>query len=651
MTIPENITKDHLLQAISKIDEEGIPKNGDSQYYDVIYNGKKYPPKLIVSYANIFANGKALTRRLFDGGMETPCFNLLKTNGFLIESKSEEEDKQQKIWIEKSLINGRSDRLIGERALGKAVWSPRTDRRGGDIYRNLRAVRKGDIILHFVDNRKISGISIVKNNVIETDGVVGTAWDGPSYLIELENFTELFPPINRTELLSEENKELLLEIAKHSEVFYNRILDLRQGAYLTPCPYVLLQLINETYKRLSNQNLPFIENIDFNSSNVTRTFITPKVLIPFDLNTFIDHINVSGLQLNKKTLIRFTSSLLTKPFVILTGLSGSGKTKLAQAFAMWICENDNQYCIVPVGADWTNREPLLGFPNALISGKYVKPDNRVLDLIIAANNYLDKPYFLILDEMNLSHVERYFADFLSVMETKDGKISLHADSKEWDKEIPSEISLSKNLFIIGTVNIDETTYMFSPKVLDRANVIEFRVTHDEMADYFKASTKLDLKLLTAKGANMAGDFVKIATDETLKTEFQKELQDELLNFFIELKKSGAEFGYRSASEILRFAAVVNVIEPTWTISEIIDAAIMQKLLPKVHGSKRKLEPVLKTLGTLCLSDGHNFTEFINSNGDVDFENDGKIKYPLSLEKIHRMYFGLIHNGFTSYAEA
>ncbi len=84
-----------------------------------------------------------------------------------------------------------------------------------------------------------------------------------------------------------------------------------------------------------------------------------------------------------------------------------------------------------------------------------------------------------------------------------------------------------------------------------------------------------------------------------------------MSFFSELKKTGAEFGYRSASEILRFAAVVNKIESTWRISDIIDAAIMQKLLPKVHGSRRKLEPVLKTLGNLCLSDGQKFDDFLN----------------------------------------
>ena len=202
--------------------------------------------------------------------------------------------------------------------------------------------------------------------------------------------------------------------------------------------------------------------------------------------SFFNNAFEAGFFINEKLSARFISSLLTKPFVILTGLSGSGKTKLAQAFAMWICEDENQYCIVPVGADWTNREPLLGFPNALEPEKYVKPDNGVLDLIIEANKNENKPYFLILDEMNLSHVERYFADFLSVMESKN-EIALHSGDGDWDG-IPPKTGFPKNLFIIGTVNIDETTYMFSPKVLDRASVIEFRVTAEEMGSYLNSNT-------------------------------------------------------------------------------------------------------------------------------------------------------------------
>ena len=88
MAIPKNISKEHLLKAILKIDKDGIPKDGNSLYYDVVYNGKKYPPKIIVSYANIFANGEELDRNSFSGGLGTQCFKLLEQNDFIIQKKS-----------------------------------------------------------------------------------------------------------------------------------------------------------------------------------------------------------------------------------------------------------------------------------------------------------------------------------------------------------------------------------------------------------------------------------------------------------------------------------------------------------------------------------------------------------------------------------
>ena len=223
-----------------------------------------------------------------------------------------------------------------------------------------------------------------------------------------------------------------------------------------------------------------------------------------NLDSFRQALYDAGLIYSNKLVTRFVSSLLTKPFVILTGLSGSGKTKLAQAFTQWICQNEKQYCIVPVGADWTNREPLLGYPNALKPEEYVKPDNGVLDLIIKANEEPEIPFFIILDEMNLSHVERYFADFLSVMESK-GEISLFAEGTV-NNGVPANLKLPSNLFIIGTVNIDETTNMFSPKVLDRANTIEFRVTREEIAGFLNSNKDIDMSGLTSKGASMAENF-------------------------------------------------------------------------------------------------------------------------------------------------
>ncbi len=172
-----------------------------------------------------------------------------------------------------------------------------------------------------------------------------------------------------------------------------------------------------------------------------------------------------------------------------------------------------------VGADWTNREPLLGYPNALLPDTYVVPENGALQLIIDAIDNPDRPHFLILDEMNLSHVERYFADFLSAMESKE-PVFLHSGNTEYNG-IPPSITLPENLFIIGTVNIDETTYMFSPKVLDRANVIEFKVDKTEMEKFLSGDINVEFGKLSAKGISMAIDFLaksreKFQTSMTIK---------------------------------------------------------------------------------------------------------------------------------------
>lgn len=372
--------------------------------------------------------------------------------------------------------------------------------------------------------------------------------------------------------------------------------------------------------------------------------------IPFNINSFIENLKSSGLIYSDKLITRFCASLLTKPFVILTGLSGSGKTKLAQAFVQWICQDEEQYRIIPVGADWTNREPLLGYPNALNPKEYVKPESGVLDLIIQANKNQELPHFLILDEMNLSHVERYFADFLSVMESK-ANIPLHAEDTI-ENNVPPKLEVPSNLFIIGTVNIDETTNMFSPKVLDRANTIEFRVTEKEMESFLQNMKNINMATLTGKGAGMANSFIEMSQNSSFATKDVNAIRSALIGFFGELKKTGAEFGYRSATEILRLIHQLSLLDSNLRTKEKIDIAIIQKLLPKLHGSRRKLCPILETLGTFCISknDDINIVKDIFEKTDYDFNNDN-IHYPLSLEKIARMYRGAVDNGFASFAEA
>ncbi|MEL0644154.1 DUF3578 domain-containing protein [Olleya sp. Ti.3.14] len=371
----------------------------------------------------------------------------------------------------------------------------------------------------------------------------------------------------------------------------------------------------------------------------------------FDLESFEENCKSSGLTYNSQLITRYIASLATKPFVLLSGLSGSGKTKLAQAFARWIAKDESQYCIVPVGADWTNREPLLGYSNALNDEQYILPENGALKLLIEANKEENnnKPYFLLLDEMNLSHVERYFADFLSVMESKD-KLKLHSEGLK--NGVPSHISWPSNLFIIGTVNIDETTYMFSPKVLDRANVIEFRVNKTDIAEFLKEPKEIDFTNLDNKGASMGEHFVSITTNKAFPEIDTKILNEKLVLFFEELKKTGAEFGYRTATEIHRLYNQLTTLDIDMQETTKIDIAIMQKLLPKLHGSRRKLFPVLETLASLCVGKDVDASKaFLNNTETIVYNNNADVLYPLSLEKITRMYKGAIDNGFASYAEA
>lgn len=418
-----------------------------------------------------------------------------------------------------------------------------------------------------------------------------------------------------------------------------------------------------TFKKVIEANYPEFSiweesnEFIFSLSNIRNLGLNQK---SFDLSSFQKSCEESGLIFDDQLIKRFVASLCTKPFVICSGLSGSGKTKLAQAFAKWISIDSSQYKIVPVGSDWTNREPLLGYPNALDNLEYIVPENGVLELMIRAKqNFEDssvptKPYFLILDEMNLSHVERYFSDFLSTMESGD-EIPLHTIVGE-RKGIPQKIKLPTNLFIIGTVNIDETTYMFSPKVLDRANTIEFRLTEADLLNYISSDKKMNLEILSSQGSNMSNGFIKLAFIETDKNLSSK--SKDLVLFFSELKKSGAEFGYRTASEIGRLMKILELLGEK--DDSLLDIAIMQKLLPKLHGSRSKLSNSLTTLAKFCVKEAlesyegkddefrkQYFIPFENLNAD----KTNNIKYKISFEKITRMHKNAVENGFTSYAEA
>lgn len=277
-----------------------------------------------------------------------------------------------------------------------------------------------------------------------------------------------------------------------------------------------------------------------------------------------------------------------------------------------IWEKDNQtklnedpkYKIVPVGANWTENRHVLGFYN-VITGQYNETPS--YSLIKAAQKDISSPYFLILDEMNLSHVERYFADFLSAIESSQPIPLYSNDDKNYELAIP------ENLLIIGTVNVDETTYMFSPKVLDRANTIEFPTmsAKDYMNSDFKEFNFKNISYLM----NPLEDLdIRNTNINELKEIFTSincsggnlwdVLSNELDLFQSILKKINFDFGFRVINEILRFMLVSWKYENSpqnWENWErYFDAQVKQKILPKLHGSQKAIGQTIDELFNTCL---------------------------------------------------
>ena len=255
--------------------------------------------------------------------------------------------------------------------------------------------------------------------------------------------------------------------------------------------------------------------------------------------------------------------------------------------------------IVPVGSDWTDNTKILGFYNPL---KKTYESTKILDFILLARDNPEIPFFLILDEMNLSHVERYFSDFLSAMESHE-KIILYSKDEDCDSDIPESIDLPENLFVTGTVNIDETTYMFSPKVLDRANVIEFIPARSDVLSNFAAETQpIEIEPVndgSAEGFLALAKTVRETTTLPAGSDICKTILEGISNI---LDGSGFEFAFRTAKEIRLYinAAYALAQNDEKTLSEedyvnLMDEQLLQKVLPKVHGNRSQVGTLLSNL--------------------------------------------------------
>ncbi len=270
-------------------------------------------------------------------------------------------------------------------------------------------------------------------------------------------------------------------------------------------------------------------------------------------------------------------------FAVLSGLSGSGKTLLARRYAEALSSQfskapEKNVFIQVVQPGWYDPAPLFGYINPLVPDNYVRPP--LLDFLLLAATHPSQPFTVILDEMNLSHPEQYFAPLLSAMESGD-RLRLHNEGQSFDG-VPSTIPYPNNVAFIGTVNMDETTHGLSDKVLDRAFTLEFWEIN--LADYPNWG-EFDLS---------SSDIAKV-----------RSCLEELLTV---LAPERLHFGWRTVGDVLSYLALASKAEH-YNLISALDDVIYARVLPKLRGSESqrlhdaldKTAAVLKGQGLLRCS--------------------------------------------------
>ncbi|MFE9275700.1 MrcB family domain-containing protein [Paenibacillus glucanolyticus] len=380
-----------------------------------------------------------------------------------------------------------------------------------------------------------------------------------------------------------------------------------------------------------------------------------SLTVPEQIDQIQSYISHKGFHYPHGLIENLYLSLKTKPFVILAGVSGTGKTKLVKLFAEALGAT-GQFTLIPVRPDWSDPSDLLGYKD--LSGVF-RP-GRLAEVLVEASQRENqhKPYFVCLDEMNLARVEYYFSDVLSVIETQEWKQDRIVTSKlmnresllQEDQSIYGDLSIPDNVYLIGTVNMDETTHPFSKKVLDRANTIEFN--YIDLQQYPSLGLQETESILPVHNSFLRSEYLQLVDVYSEYTELVHATTEKLVKINHILEEIHSHVGFRIRDSIC-FYMVYNQRHELLTNDEAFDLQLLQKILPRVQGSSLSVKRVLLKLLQGALGRNLPVSELMDDASEIylkwnDNEEESKAKHPLSARKIAFMLRRLEEDGFTSY---